>query len=290
MNPVNERLQIYAGVPTQTRPQKPRLGYSWLTRLRINLNATFSSFTSEEINDQLISAHWPISPIEYVAIRISTSILGFLIGWLITSSPLVGLGAAILIYIIPGIFLRYSMYRRRRAFANQLIDVLVLMTGAVKSGFSLLQAMEMIEREMQPPASEEFKRVLREVSLGRPVTETLEEFAERMDNTDLGLLVTALNIQYKVGGNLTLMLDAVTETIRERIRLYSEVRVLTTQQRMTSYIISLLPFIVAGLLFIISPEYMMRLFDRSIICIPIGALLGVIAGFILVQRMARIDI
>ena len=145
-------------------------------------------------------------------------------------------------------------------------------------------------REMAPPACEEFQRVLREVGLGRSVSQALGDLALRMQNKDLNLLVTAINIQYQVGGNMTTMLESVTETIRERIRLFGEVRVLTTQQRITSYILSLLPFFVAGVMFLINPDYMMRLFDPSIRCIPIGALLGIILGFIIVSRLARIDI
>ena len=170
------------------------------------------------------------------------------------------------------------------------MDILVLITGGVKAGFSLLQALEMIVREMKPPASEEFQRVLRDVSFGRPVNQALTDLANRMENRDLGLLVTAINIQHQVGGNLNTMLEAVTETIRERIRLFSEVRMLTTQQRISSYILSLLPFIVAGIFFFISPTYMRGLFDRSIICIPIGALMGIVLGFFIIRRMARIDI
>jgi tight adherence protein B len=111
-----------------------------------------------------------------------------------------------------------------------------------------------------------------------------------MESKDLDLLVTAITIQYQVGGNLTTMLTSVTETIRERIRLYGEVRVLTTQARMTAYILALLPIFLAGILFAINPTYMSRLFDRSVICIPIGAVVGIVLGFIIVQRLARIDI
>ena len=145
--------------------------------------------------------------------------------------------------------LKISTNRRRQRFSRQLVDVLVLMTGSVRAGFSLLQAIEMIVREMAPPASEEFQRVLREVEIGRSVSQALGELALRMENKDLNLLVTAINIQYQVGGNMTTMLESVTETIRERIRLFGEVRVLTTQQRITSYILSLLPFFVAGIMF-----------------------------------------
>ena len=287
---LGDRLGIYAALPDQTSRRKLQRSRGWMRRMRIRMNAAFAGFASQELKLQLMSAYWPVSATEYVIIRLLATALGFILGWLISGSPLGGVGLGILAYIIPGLMLKISANRRRQRFTRQLVDVLVLMTGSVRAGFSLLQAMELIVREIAPPASEEFQRVLREVGLGRSVSQALGELALRMRNKDLNLLVTAVNIQYQVGGNMTTMLESVTETIRERIRLFGEVRVITTQQRITSYVLSLLPFFVAGIMFLINPDYMMRLFDPSIRCIPIGALLGIILGFIIVQRLARIDI
>jgi tight adherence protein B len=113
---------------------------------------------------------------------------------------------------------------------------------------------------------------------------------ERMQNNDLNLVVTAININTQVGGNLTTMISVVTDTIRERIRLFSEIRVLTAQQRYTGYLLTLLPFLVGGFLFILNPEYMSRLFEREIICVPIGALVSVLFGNLVIRRMVKIDI
>jgi tight adherence protein B len=289
-DPLNERLQVYAALPDP----RDRLGASrrrtWLTRMRVRLNAMFAGLTSEDLALKLMSANWPITAIEYIILRVVGTIAGFGLGWLISGMWLGGIGLALLAYFIPSVALRSGINRRQIKFQKQLVDVLVLMTGAVRAGFSFLQAIEVVVREIKPPASEEFARVLREVSIGRPVTQALTDLALRMDSKDLDLLVTAITIQYQVGGNLTTMLTSVTETIRERIRLYGEVRVLTTQARMTSYILALLPVFLAGILFVINPEYMSRLFDRSIICIPIGAVVGIILGFIIIQRLAKIDI
>jgi tight adherence protein B len=287
---LGERLEVYAALPDQARQRKPQRSRGWVRRLRMRINAVFSRFASQKLTLQLTSAYWPVTATEYVVMRLVVTALGFILGWLISDSPLGGVGLGILAYVIPGLMLKISTNRRRQRFSRQLVDVLVLMTGSVRAGFSLLQAMEMIVREIAPPASEEFQRVLSEVGLGRSVSQALSDLALRMQNKDLNLLVTAINIQYQVGGNMTTMLESVTETIRERIRLFGEVRVLTTPQRITSYVLSLLPFFVAGIMFLINPEYMMRLFDPSIRCIPIGALLGIILGFIVVSRLARIDI
>jgi tight adherence protein B len=167
----------------------------------------------------------------------------------------------------------------------------VLINGAVRAGFSLLQAMEVVEREMAAPASEEFRRVQREVGLGLPLGEALGNLSARMQNDDLDLMVTAINIQGRVGGNLSTMLAAVTETIRDRVRLFAEVRVLTTQQRYTSYLLSLLPFFIAGILFLLNPDYMSRLFDPGpYLCIPIGAVIGIVLGYFAIRRLGKIEV
>jgi len=287
---LDERLDNYASLPELQRRSVSGRTNTWIKRLRVRLNSTLSIFFSEEIVIQLMSANWPITASEYFLIRVGITALCLLAGWLASGTILGGLGLAVVGYIIPGIILKRSINKRRQAFERQLVDVLVLITGAVRAGFSLVQALEVVVREMKAPASEEFRRVLHEVSLGRSLSMALGNLAIRMKNKDLDLLVTAVNIHYQVGGNLTVMLSSVTETIRERIRLYGEIRVLTTQQRMTAYILSLLPFFVGGLLFFMQPDYMMGLFDKRIIFIPIFALVGIIAGFLLVRRLANVEI
>jgi len=170
--------------------------------------------------------------------------------------------------------------------------VLVLITGAVKTGFSLLQAMEVVEREMEPPASDEFRRVHVEVGLGVSLSQALDNLSARMQNQDLDLVVTAIKIHEQVGGNLSTMLAAVTETVRERDRLFREARVITTQQRYTSYMLSILPIAIGLLIFMLNPEYMMQLFTSGAfyLMIPIFAVVGVIAGHFVLQRITKIDV
>jgi tight adherence protein B len=150
--------------------------------------------------------------------------------------------------------------------------------------------MDVVVKEMKAPASLEFERVQREVGLGVPIAQALDHLAARMQNQDLDMLVAAIKIQYQVGGNMTTMLYSVTETIRERIQLFSEVRVITTQQRYTSYLLTGLPVFVGAVLLVLSPEYMSGLFTRQMICVPIGATVGVIFGNIVIRRLGRIEV
>lgn len=287
---MNERLQKYAALPMDA-PQRSNLRRpSRLARLRLRLNSLLASLSSEQINMDLMRANWDITVAEYLLLRIGGTLVAFVLSWLLLGSPVPGIGLAIIVYLTPGVILRWRVSRRQIEFEKQLVDVLVLLNGAVRAGFSLLQATEIVIEEMKPPASEEFSRVRREVQLGLSFPNALRNMTARVDNDDLQLLVTAIEIQHQVGGNLATMLSAVTETIRERMRLFGEVRVLTTQQRYTSYLLSVLPFFVGGMLFLMNPAYMLRLFEPRMVCIPIGSLAGIILGHVIIQRIAKIDV
>jgi tight adherence protein B len=288
---MKDRMQTYAALPEVDPAHARARQRSRLDRARLRLNSMLSMLNSDELNLQLTRANWRMTVTEFVLIRLALTVAGLLVGWIAFSSVLSGAGLALITYFAPGIVLRRRISRRQIGFERQLIDILVLITGAVRAGFSLLQAVEVVMKEMKPPASEEFKRVLRETGLGLPVPEALRNLAARTENDDFDLMVTAVEIQYQVGGNLATMLSAVTDTIRERVRLFGEVRVLTTQQRYTAYLLSLLPFFIGGMMFIMNPEYMMRIFEPGpILVIPVGALIGIILGHISIKRIARIEV
>jgi tight adherence protein B len=307
---IGSRLATYATVPEETgQPQigpRRRVG---LIRWRLRMNNLLSGLASEKLNLQLMSANWPITESEYIMIRLGGMVVAFGLGWLITTisasaidhtavgavfkisrEVVAGLGLAVIAYFVPDLLLKRAMSQRRMNFAKQLVDVLVLMTGAVRAGYSLPQSIEVVSKEMKAPASDEFRRVRHEIGLGLSLTQALANLVARMENDDLYLVATAININTQVGGNIVTMLEAVTSTIRERVRLFSEVRVLTAQQRFGSYILTFLPVAMAGAMFFINPDYMMRLFDPQILCIPIVAVFMVILGNIAVRRLAKIEV
>lgn len=288
---VGKRLETFALIPDVDIRRDANRRRAGLLRLRARLNAMLSVISSEELSLQLLSANWPITETEFFLIRFWGTVGGVALGWLFLRSPFSGVGIGLLAYLIPSIYLKRSIHMRRMKFEKQLVDVLVLIKGAVRAGYSFLQALDVVVDEMEDPASDEFRRVRREVSLGLPLSQALSNLNTRMQNDDLYLVVTAVNINSQVGGNLATMLEAVTGTIRDRVRLFSEVRALTSQQRFSGYMLTLLPFIVTGVLFIINPDYISRIFQPGIIlCVPIGALILVLIGNLLIRWMARIDV
>lgn len=288
---LKDRIYTYATVPEITSRGSRSRRRSSLAAIRFRINTTLSSLSSEKLNLDLIRANWQMSVSEFLLIRWGVTITCFFLGWLISGLFLPGVGLALISYFIPSIYLRRSINKRQLAFEKQLLDVLILINGAVRAGFSLLQALELVVKEMESPASEEFGRVIQETSLGVSLPMALHNLAARMRNDDLDLVVTAVDIHHSIGGNLATMLASVSETIRERIRLFGEIRVVTTQQRYTGYLLSLLPFFIGGAMFVINPEYILRLFEPGMmLCIPLGALLGIIAGHLVIQRIAKIDV
>jgi tight adherence protein B len=181
--------------------------------------------------------------------------------------------------------------KRREAFTTQLPDVLTLLVGALRAGYGITQAIDMLVERMVKPASVEFARVMRAVNLGIPVNRALNDMAERAGSDDLYLVVTAMNVQAELGGNLAQILETITETIRERIRIKREIRVLTAQQRMTGYVLAGLPIVVAIAISFISPGYLAPLFEPGMMrLVVLGAVVMEIVGFLIIRKIVDIEV
>lgn len=164
---------------------------------------------------------------------------------------------------VPRMYINFAAGRRVRKFNDQLGDTLNLWVNALRSGYSVLQGMETIATELPPPVSREFERVVQEVRLGLNLNQALANMYRRVPSEDLDLVITAVNIQREVGGNLAEVLDSISFTIRERVRIKGEIRTLTAQGRISGWIISLLPIALGGILFAINPEYVSELWVRE---------------------------
>jgi len=245
----------------------------------------------EGIRQELLRADLRLTVVEYLGVSAIVTLAGFVIGYLISrfwlSALVMGIGSALL----PIIYVRWRQRRRITAFNNQLESVLNLIVAAMRAGYSLLQSFDYVSHRLPDPAATHFARVVREVTLGLSMSEALENLLARTKSEDMELIVTASNIHDEVGGNLTTILDTVTHTIRERVRIKQEIRSLTSMQRGSAYILVGLPFIVTGILFVLSPTYIMRLFEPGpTLCIPFAALVCMALGFILTRRIMDIEV
>jgi tight adherence protein B len=198
----------------------------------------------------------------------------------------------------PRFYLRFRQKRRIAQFGTQLPDTITLLANSLRAGSSFLQGIELVTRESQPPISEEFERVVREMSLGVALQPALNNLARRVASEDVELMVTAINIQSQVGGNLATVLDSIAFTIRERIRIIGEINTLTAMQRYSGYVITLLPVGLGGILFLISPSYIGRMLNPTpaILGLPMGIVLFIIGfismgiGYLLIRRIVDIKV
>lgn len=232
---------------------------------------------------------------EWLIVRLSTVILMFGFGFILAmltnrADWLTGTLFGLLGYFMPGWYLKYRTSKRVKKFINQLADTITLMANSLRAGYSLLQAMDLVSKETEPPMSEEFRRVVHEVGLGISSQDAMLHLLRRIPSDDLDLLVTAINIQHEVGGNLAQILDVIGHTIRERVRIKGEITVLTAQQTISGYVVTALPIFLAIALFFISPDYIGKMFVFPWICMPIGSGVMILIGFFIMKKITSIEV
>jgi tight adherence protein B len=285
VSPSTEEKQVQVGNESML-PSQQDIG-----KIRDWVNSSLSSVSSIKLKVKLSSAYWAITDTEYILIRVGVTVLGLAIGWLIFGNILAGLFLAVIAIMVPPILLDRAIAKRQHKFQDQLLDVLILIKGAVQAGYSLMQGLDLAVNEVPAPASEEFGRVLHEVRLGITLEDALLNLAERMESDDLQIVVTAIIINTQVGGNLSTVLASTIETIRDRMQLFAEIRSLTSYSRYVGNFLTLMPFVTGLAIFILSPGY----FDTvktSIITqlILVVALLGVIIGNIWIRSIVKIKV
>lgn len=243
---------------------------------------------------KLARADLKLTVAEFAGLHVIGMIGGFAAGYflLFAGDLIFSIVAAFIGFFIPRIYVARTISKRLIEFEKQLPDTLGLWVNALRSGYSVLQSMEAIAQDAPEPTKTEFNRVVQEVALGIDVADALDHLLERVESEDLDLVITAVNIQREVGGNLAEILDVIGDTIRERIKLKGEIRVLTAQGRITGYLISFLPIGLAMLLNVINPGYMGQMFENRTCGWPmIGAGLALIGiGTAIIQKIIDIDI
>jgi tight adherence protein B len=291
---IEDRLEQYtserAGAEIVERAGKKEKGPS---RLAAGVDKAIAGRNfADRIADQLAQADVKLTAGEYIIVKI-TSVLGFfLIGYLLFHrSLLLGMASSVAGFYAPNIYVRLQQRRRLNAFNNQLGDTINLLANSLRAGYSLLQAMETVSKELPAPISVEFARVVREVGLGLSNEQAMNNMLRRIQSDDLDLMITAINVQHEVGGNLSEILEIIGHTIRERVRIKGEIRVLTAQGMISGYVISFLPIALALILYLMNPDYIAAMFQELCGWIMISvAVTGIITGFIAIQKIVRIEV
>jgi tight adherence protein B len=293
---VQARLATYERVGDETpyahrQPVTNVLRQRELSRFSVVQSALRGSSRAEHIAQELAEAGVPLRVGEYLILRCSVAIL-LALPVLVVGAPLpLMLPLGLFGFFLPKFWVSRRKQQRLVKFNETLVDALIMMANALKSGSSFLQALDLVSRELTPPLSLEFARAVGEISIGTPVDDALTNMCKRIPSYDLYLTVTAILVQRQTGGNLAEVLQSISHTIRERFRLIRQVQVLTAQERMSAIVVAALP--VVGLIgfTLISPSYMHPMFDTFTGHMMLGAAFGFeVVGFVVMGQVAKIDV
>lgn len=294
---VERRLSSMA-VPASPNPQMQgsdlflRGRHSGVPALRRLLEG---SEWSQRTWTDLQQAGLPLKVGEYLALRLLCAMMGVLLGIIAGVGGLPGIiiivAAGAIGSFLPALYLRFKKARRQRQIGQQMVEMLQLISNALRSGFAFTQAVEMAAKQLGPPLQDELQHFLRDTNLGARLDDALNGLVERTGSVDMEMLVTTIMIQRLTGGNLSEVLDNVGATIRERQRLYGEIQALTAQQRLTGQILSIYPLLLGALFFAIAPSIWKVLFTESIGRIVLGgALVLQTMGALWIRQILKLDV
>ena len=292
---ISDRLERYAsgrgdGAKTTAQSQGPISDLIAQSQALANLNRVVEGRDfGANLSRDLARADLKLKPSEFLAIWagsiIGVPVLMFIFSFFMKAlgSPLILLVGVLIGFFLPRFWLGRRKGGRLNAFNKQLPDTITLIANALRAGSSFLQAIELVVRESRPPVSTEFGRVIREVNLGLPFDQALENMVRRVRSDDLELMATAISIQHQVGGNLAEILDSIAYTIRERVRIKGEIRTLTAQQRLSGYVVGFLPIALAGFLFVAAHGFMEPMFlnPPAVLGLPAGVVILIFGGFMM---------
>jgi tight adherence protein B len=289
---IEDRLDQFVSREVEERPTDDQAERTPSVFTRSIDEAVAGRGFAQNISTQLARADLRLTPGEYIILTITSILSTGLIAYVVMHrNPILTLGGLVLGFFLPRFYVKFRQAKRLRDFNNQLGDAINLLANGLRSGYSLLQAMDALAREMPPPIADEFQRVVREIGLGLSNERAMNNMLRRIPSDDLDLMITAINVQHEVGGNLAEILEVISHTIRERIRIKGEIRVLTSQQMLSGYVISFLPIGLGFILYAMNPDYMGAMFQEPCgwAMIAVGVISTTI-GFIAIRKIVNIEV
>jgi len=247
---------------------------------------------AQNLSTQLARADLKVTVGEFLAVQLIFVVFGGVLGYLLTPGIIMALLGAVAGFFAPRMYMGMAQGRRLKAFNNQLGDMLNLLVNGLRSGYSVTQAMEAVAHEMPVPVSTEIGRVVQEMQIGLTMEQALANMLRRIQSEDLDLIVTAINVQREVGGNLAEILETISHTIRERVRIKGEISVLTAQGRISMYVIVFLPIAITIFLYVINPTYMSRMFTSGFCgwAMVVCAGLSITSGYLAIRKIVAIEV
>lgn len=232
-----------------------------------------------------------LTPKEYLVLRLTVGAVLALLGMLLSPIPLLGLLGLPLGYLAVGFWVKRRIAKRRDQLESQLVELLQMISSGLRAGFGLMQAMEAAGNQLIDPISVEVRRTMRDIAVGASVEQALEALNKRVGSADFDIAISAILIQRSVGGNLAEILDNMQQTMRERERIRGEIRTLTSQQRLTGYVIGGIPVGLFVAFYLMNPEFTSLLITEPLGLMMLGGALVMEAmGFLVIRKIVNIEV
>ncbi len=270
------------------RPKRAYSGIPLVSSLLARMGGTEATVL------QLERAGVPLRVGEYYMIRLIAAVALFLVP-LVFGFALFNLFIALILAVVgfmaPTQWLANKRNKRAERITAQLVDMLGMVSNSIKSGYGLMQSLEFAGSQLPAPLGLELRRTLREATLGMTSEAALGAMGERINSRDLDLVLTAINIQRAVGGNLSEILDNVAYTMRERERIRGDIATLTAQQKLTGIVVGGLPVFMFAVFTVMNPGYMSVFFEESIGRIILVVAVGLeVVGYLAMKRIMAIEV
>lgn len=254
---------------------------------RILRNVQFSKRTEKT----LLEAGSQLKPEEYFIIRVLAGAAAGLGLFMMGLQWFFCFPAAAIGFMLPRLYMKQKRKKRLQRISYQLIEILGMMANSMRAGYSFMQAMQQVGKEIPDPLGPEFERVIRQAGLGISLDEVFEEMMVRLPNKELEVVIRAIMAQRKSGGNLAGLMETMEDTVRGRIRIMEELNTLTSQGRMSSWIITLLPVGLAFYLAFFGQDYFQPMLEH-----PLGWLMlssagiNILIGWFFIQKIIKIEV
>jgi tight adherence protein B len=281
------------GQSTTAAAEAAAAGGGWIPQGMTSFGRRFADAGGfgEALDMRLEAAGVSLRSGEFVVASSVAALVAAFVGVAIFSSWVFGVIFAGAGAVAPWFMLQYQLGHRAEKLRDQLPDVLTILASSLRAGHSFLQALDTVSKEIPEPAAGEFVRVVAEVRLGRPVEDALGALADRVGSPDFKWAVLAVNIQREVGGNLAEILDNVADTLRERAILRRQVRVLTTEGRLSAWVLGIMPFVIALYMYAVNKEYISLLVTTTVGWIMMIGALGLLTlGVLWMRKIVKIDV
>lgn len=270
------------------RQKEDKKNRTSIIKLLSSLVPKFKS--SKRLELELMKADLPITVEELLVIKILFSSAFSFLGFAVFKNFIVLIIVYILVWNIPNFIISKRKKERIKLFDSQLNEGITIISNSLKAGYSFLQAVAVVSEETQDPFSKEFKKLLKEMKLRISEEEALKNLLIRVESEDLRLIMNAILIQKDIGGNLSEILDNISETIRERQKIKNELKTLTAQGKLSGIIVMLIPVFLGMVIYLFNKDYMMPLFTTGTgIAMVSAAVFNELLGFLIIRKIVNIE-